>query len=358
MAPRLIAEAFKVNKCPLYPVGGAMVFREPAVGGIDPHPACALAVEKFLPTLRKIWKGKPPEKFSGLSCGGCQGGEAWFRFRLEDVKTEAVGEDISEQASVILKQSRIFAGMDPNTIRQAIPLFTEFSISAGDVLIEKAGPVDGLYVVVEGKFDVIQPDEEGLTAIVAEVGPGECLGEISMITGDRASATVLAQTDAKLVMVDRARVPNLMMVVPALPARLAHILASRLIQTGQRLQQEVKRGLKGRLDAISPAELVQTLVVSNLSGVLRIEHGGREGQMFFHQGKLGKVKLDDKAGEEAFYEFLSWMRGSFNFEPGKEEEDTTEERRDPTPLLLEGMRRQDESLRTERTGVRPPPASV
>ena len=345
MPPRIIAEAFKVEGCPLYPVGGGMMFREPAVGGIDPHPACALAVERFVPTFQKITKGKHPEKFSGVTCGGCNDGEAWFRFRIEGDGEMPTLSGMSSETRAALANSRVFHGIGPGQLTRAVPFFEEKRVLAGATLIEKGGVVDGLFVIVSGKFDIVQVDEEGNQTVVAHVGAGDCIGEISMITGDRASATVRAQSDASLVMVPRGQMPNLMAVIPVLPARLAHILAGRLVQTSQKFQSEAGRGLKGRLEAISPAELVQTLTVSNLSGMLRVTHKGQEMMMFFHEGKLGEVNLGDKSGEEAFYSFMEWARGDFSFEPGEHARDTSSARRDPTGWLLEGLRRKDETLR-------------
>lgn len=348
MAPRIIVETYRVEGCPLYPIGGGMVFREQAVGGIDPHPACSIAVEKFRPILKKIAKGRRPESFSGEPCGGCDEGKAWFRFRSEHVEPLGTISAMSQEARAALMQSRVFQGMGPGMLGRAMPLFEEVTLPPGAMLIEKNGAVEGLYVIVIGKFEILQPDDAGNFNVVAEVGPGDCLGEISMITGDRASASVRAKTDARLVMVHRDRIPDLMSLIPTLPGRLAHILANRLIQTSRKFQEEISRGLKGRLDAISPSELVQTLAVSNLSGMLRVTHEGREMMMYFHEGKLGTVQLEEKQGEDAFYDFLDWVRGDFSFEPGRHELDTSARRIDPTGLLLEGMRRKDETQRITR----------
>jgi CRP-like cAMP-binding protein len=343
MVPRIVVETFRVNHCPIYPAGGGMIFREPAVGGIEPNPACALAAQRFLPVIHKIGAGESPENFSGLSCGGCPGAEAWFRFRID--------EEASAASRAALAQARIFEGVRADQIESAARLFEEMPVPAGTTLIEKGGSVDGLYVIVSGRFEILQPGSGGGWDVLAEVGPGECLGEISMITGERATATVRAREDALLLLARRERFGPLMSVVPPLAARLARTLAARLVQTSRRFEEEARGGLKGRLEAISPSELVQTLAVSNLSGVLRVTHEGREMMMYFHEGKLGEVRMGQVAGEEAFYQFLDWGRGEFRFEPGAHAADTTTERRDPTGLLLEGLRRHDETVRLRKDPV-------
>lgn len=349
MSVRIVLEVIQTSRCPLYLVGGGMVFRHPAVDGIDPNPACALAVARFLPTLGKITDAKSAEKLPSQHCGGCMGGEATFRFRVE-APTEGgqPAQELSLEAREALARSRVLQGAPASHLAQVFPLFLETTLPPGSILIEKGGPVDGLYVIVSGQCEVLQPDDRGNLNVVAEVGPGDCLGEIAMITGERASATVRTKTDCRLALVQKDLFPSLMSSVPSLAAKLAGVLATRLVQTSRRFQEEVNRGLKGRLDAISPAELVQTLAVSNLSGMLKVNNQGHEAMMFFHGGKLGEVTMDDKRGDEAFYDFLDWVRGEFSFEPGAQDRDTSSTRIDPTGLLLEGLRRHDETVRITR----------
>ena len=55
-----------------------------------------------------------------------------------------------------------------------------------------------------------------------------------------------------------------------------------------------------------------------------------------------------QVGEEVFYEFLSWSKGNFRFEPIRKEAPEKQVQRDTVGLLLEGMRRVDE---LKQTGV-------
>ena len=79
------------------------------------------------------------------------------------------------------------------------------------------------------------------------------------------------------------------------------------------------------------------------TGMLEIkEESGHHLDLFFHNGQIWSVDSDTDDHEEAFYSFLSWTRGKFNFEP----KDAPGERtfmKDTTSLLLEGMKRLDDA---------------
>ena len=74
-------------------------------------------------------------------------------------------------------------------------------IPAGRTLIRDRMPVDFLYFVLDGTLGVYIEDA-GKSRRLNTIGPGEWLGEISVLSGELlASATVVADTPSKLVKV-------------------------------------------------------------------------------------------------------------------------------------------------------------
>lgn len=89
----------------------------------------------------------------------------------------------------ILRRSRVFAGLsDPD----AMTLFDAgrlANIRSGANLITAGQPPDGFWVVVRGRFHVLSP-EHG--AAIAEIGPGEPVGEMGLVTLEPRGADVVA----------------------------------------------------------------------------------------------------------------------------------------------------------------------
>jgi CRP-like cAMP-binding protein len=69
------------------------------------------------------------------------------------------------------------------------------------VSAEEAG--DALYVVAEGKVKVVLFGDSGREMILSVFQPGDFFGEMSLLDNQPRSATVIAMTDAKLLVLER-----------------------------------------------------------------------------------------------------------------------------------------------------------
>src|SRR3954469_5143429 len=66
---------------------------------------------------------------------------------------------------------------------------------AGTRLMNQGDLGGSMFVIVKGEVSVNLADEEGHERRVATLGPGEIVGEMSLFTGDRRTATVSAATN-------------------------------------------------------------------------------------------------------------------------------------------------------------------
>ncbi len=71
-------------------------------------------------------------------------------------------------------------------------------VPAGEVLVREGDPAGSAYVVRRGRLEVHVGD-----LLVREVGPGEVLGELALLTGEARSATVRARRDATVLELPR-----------------------------------------------------------------------------------------------------------------------------------------------------------
>ena len=67
----------------------------------------------------------------------------------------------------------------------------------GETIVEQGAVSGMLFMILSGKARVVAQDDRGREVIMASLGPGDCIGEMSLIDGDPHSATVRAevQTD-------------------------------------------------------------------------------------------------------------------------------------------------------------------
>jgi CRP/FNR family transcriptional regulator, cyclic AMP receptor protein len=104
----------------------------------------------------------------------------------------------------------------------------------GTVVIEEGVPQTEVFVVISGKLQVHVMQLDGVARLLAEVGPGETLGEISLFTPGPATATVIATEFSQLWRIKDSDLIQFMTDNPGagnvLLRTLATILAQRLRQ--------------------------------------------------------------------------------------------------------------------------------
>jgi CRP-like cAMP-binding protein len=108
-----------------------------------------------------------------------------------------------------LAKVELFEGFSPAELARVAELVEEVSAEDGAVLMEQGKPGQECYVVVEGAADVIVAGEK-----VAELGPGELIGEMALIDNRPRSATVKANKPMKLLALDTRRFQTLLDEMP------------------------------------------------------------------------------------------------------------------------------------------------
>lgn len=98
-------------------------------------------------------------------------------------------------------------------------------LSRGQVLFTEGERSEHLYVVVRGRLKVLVRSSHGDELLLAVVGPGESVGELSILDGRPRSATAEALDDVELLAVPAAIVREVLEASPALAVAWAQDLA-------------------------------------------------------------------------------------------------------------------------------------
>jgi CRP/FNR family cyclic AMP-dependent transcriptional regulator len=94
---------------------------------------------------------------------------------------------------------------------------------AGAVIIKEGDEGNHMYVVLEGELVISLKNK-----ILASSLPGEVVGEMALINSDIRSATVIAKTDCRLVLIDQTSFKSLLQYVPEFSQHVMTVLANRL----------------------------------------------------------------------------------------------------------------------------------
>lgn len=142
-------------------------------------------------------------------------------------------EPVSDPVSALnplsaLGKIEAFAALS-NDAREAVAeKFACESVASGAYLFRQGATANTICIVVSGRFGVFVDGCEGQ---VAEIGPGQPVGEIAFFSGGKRTASVKAQRDSVVMRLSRADFDDLAQRTPSLYPAVVKTLANRLAET-------------------------------------------------------------------------------------------------------------------------------
>ena len=109
------------------------------------------------------------------------------------------------------------------------------TLARGATLFEQDELADRVYILVSGRLQAVVGDAAGGARILGEIGRGEIIGEMAILTGEPRSARVRALRDSELVSLDRQAFDRLVVRYPQMLMALTRLVIHRLrqAQSGQ-----------------------------------------------------------------------------------------------------------------------------
>jgi CRP-like cAMP-binding protein len=101
---------------------------------------------------------------------------------------------------------------------------------AGAVLTRTGDPGNEFFLLVDGTARVeVSPEKQG------RVGPGDFFGEMSLLDGEPRSATVVAETPIRVLVIERRHFTKLLSEIPQITHTLLATLTRRVRQAERKL---------------------------------------------------------------------------------------------------------------------------
>jgi CRP/FNR family transcriptional regulator, cyclic AMP receptor protein len=128
-----------------------------------------------------------------------------------------------------LRMASLFAELSDESLERIKETVSEFEAPTGALLVQPGAEAQGLYIICDGTVAV-----ETRGAGMIELGPGESVGELALLTPTTRSARVSAQTPVHGLAIDRADFTRMLESEPQIAISLLGVLARRLIDTSAR----------------------------------------------------------------------------------------------------------------------------
>lgn len=266
-----------------------------------------------------------------------------LNLKLEEGRVLQEEEDTQRaEAKNTLLESDLFRTLSTNAIERIIDRFEIAAYPKDTVIIQKGQKGDSFYVIKQGSVRVGLPMKHGKEIQLAVLAHCDCFGEMSLLTGNPAAASITSVDDVELMRLSEANFNDILLEYPVLNRYFHRILSERLRSTSEKSgDAEPDKGLAGKLSTISLEELVQTLYTANKTGALTIDNHGDKGKIFIKNGLVIHAMTKNLKGEQAFFRLMTWNDASFRFVPGDVDVERTVTM-NVHGLLLEAMKRIDD----------------
>ena len=132
---------------------------------------------------------------------------------------------------VFLKSVPLFSGMLLDHIMAVDAAMTREAYLPGETIFSEGDAGDKLFIVFKGEVSIRKRQAAGGEKELARLSDGQVFGEMALFDDERRSATVVAETDTDLLVLDRDRFQSIAYQRPEIPMQLCRVLAQRLRTT-------------------------------------------------------------------------------------------------------------------------------
>ncbi len=143
----------------------------------------------------------------------------------EDRVQRKQDEDYAQRIDA-LSRVDVFRALDAGKIDRLSRRLRHVVFGPGEVILRQGDPGDSLYVIRTGQV-AVRIGVLGAWKEVASLGDGQFFGEMSLMTGESRTATVVAVTHVECFVVDKQAVQEILEEKPELAATISEILTRR-----------------------------------------------------------------------------------------------------------------------------------
>lgn len=167
------------------------------------------------------------------------------RAHLEQLaaKEPSVGRELGQfchgrMISNLIRHSAILSAVDPRQRQELIARFSPVTFQPGQRLVTQGEEASSIFLLASGGVQVRSVDSDGDRVILAELGPGDVVGEISLVLKRPANADVVAVHSTVALQLTREAFQEAIRAHPALLTKLYEVAIERDAETRSVVAQE------------------------------------------------------------------------------------------------------------------------
>lgn len=205
-----------------------------------------------------------------------------------------------------LRDLELFQGLAGDQLAKLNQLLRASNVPAGTHFITADQPGDVVYVLLEGTVKIYVSRADGREVILAFLGPGDTVGEMSLVDSAGRSANVVTTEPSRLLWMDRASFQSCLSGMAPLANNLVRLLSHRLRFANEQIQALCTLDVPGRVAR-------QILALADRYGrAARGAAAGAAGAVDAAAGMPGEVKIQLRLTQSDLGEVVGASRERVN----------------------------------------------
>jgi len=199
----------------------------------------------------------------------------WYYFKREDIAIPFPIRDVTmrqvtreeeerqrraeiEDIVRALSRIEIFHPLSKEELTSVASNLGEKIYAAGEVLFRQGEEGDTFYIIRDGKVAISVADAEGRSTVVAHLGKGAFFGEMSLLTGEKRTATITAEADTTVLALSKAIFADVLETNAQIAEALAKVLEKRQRENLEKMAK-TKELSQDKLDATSSQTILRKI---------------------------------------------------------------------------------------------------
>ncbi|MEI8340778.1 MAG: mechanosensitive ion channel family protein [Verrucomicrobiota bacterium] len=148
---------------------------------------------------------------------------------LQIERRDRFSREIPAAVRASLATQPLFQNLDEHQTNQLLSAAKLHRYGSGEKLIRQGTEGSSMYVLLDGNADV-HVSHQGGSACVATLKAGDYFGEMSLLTGEKRSATVVAKSDCEVLEIGKTSFAEVLQSSETLLQKLSEMLAQRRLE--------------------------------------------------------------------------------------------------------------------------------
>ena len=146
-----------------------------------------------------------------------------------------------------LEGIELFQGLSSTELAMIAGLVHRRKVAAGTQLISAEQPGEVVYVVLSGTVKIHVEQRDGTDVVIALLGAGDVVGEMSLLDSAGRSANVVTQEASTLAWMQNSDFQHCIRTIPAITYNLVRTLTGRLRLANEQIQALASLDVSGRV---------------------------------------------------------------------------------------------------------------